>query len=477
MTNEEKDDIELTPTEREWDEEADDLRVKSVGWKELWLKEDWWAIWVGLGIVAVAVLFFLNGDSIKWIAIKPAKWDNLGQAASHFASHIPQYFSMFIMWLAIFVIAVKAMGYKLSEYIPSFVFVFIFSLVIFIIGAWSQAHHYNLEPPLVALLLGMLISNLIGLPRWMDTGFRVEFYIKIGIVLLGATLPFTLIIWAGPVAIVQASIVSITTFLVIYFTAKKLGLDRRLGATLGAGGAVCGVSGAIAIAGAVGAKKEHAPIAITMVILWAIVMIFFLPLVSRALGLHAGVAGAWVGTSEFADAAGFAAAQAYGNLAENLSNVPGKQDDAVWAFTLMKVVGRDIWIGIWAFVLALVSTMKWERKAGEKPNPAEIWWRFPKFVIGFIIASIIITLISQGYSFDDYNKVVKPELVGPVKTLRTWAFIFCFFSIGLTTRFRELAAAGTKPFMAFTTGVVVNVILGFVLSALIFASYWSNLSH
>ena len=477
MTNEEKEEIELTPTEREWDEEADDLRLKSVGWKELWLKEDWWAIWVGLGIVIVAVAFFLNGGSIKWIAIKPAKWDTLGQAVSHFGAHIPQYLAMFVMWLAIFVVAVKAMGYKLSEYIPSFLFVFVFSVIIFVIGAWSQAHHYNLEPPLVALLLGMLISNLIGLPRWMDTGFRVEFYIKIGIVLLGATLPFTLIVWAGPVAIVQASIVSITTFLVIYFTAKKLGLDRRLGATLGAGGAVCGVSGAIAIAGAVGAKKEHAPIAITMVILWAIVMIFFLPLVSRALGLHAGIAGAWVGTSEFADAAGFAAAQAYGNLAENLPKIPGTQDDAVWAFTLMKVVGRDIWIGIWAFVLALVSTMQWERKAGQKPNPAEIWWRFPKFVIGFVIASVIITLISQGYSFADYNRLVKPELVGPVKTLRTWAFIFCFFSIGLTTRFRELASAGTKPFMAFTTGVVVNVILGFILSAVVFAGYWSNLSH
>ena len=150
----------------------------------------------------------------------------------------------------------------------------------------------------------MIISNVIGLPRWLDAGFRVEFYIKLGIVLLGATLPFTLIIWAGPVAILQASIVSIVTFLVIFFTARKLGLDQRLAAVLGAGGAVCGVSASIAVAGAVRAKKEHPPIAISLVVFWAIILIFVLPLVSRTLHLPTGVGGAWIGTSEFADAAG-----------------------------------------------------------------------------------------------------------------------------------------------------------------------------
>jgi uncharacterized integral membrane protein (TIGR00698 family) len=452
-------------------------QVRSMGWKELWLKEDWWAIWLGLGIVIVAYLFFANGSSIKWIAITPGKWSTVDQASAHFGEHIKQYFAQFILWCIIFGISIKALGYKLSEFYPSFVFIYVVSIIIFIIGAWDQAHHYNLEPPLVALLLGMIISNFIGLPKWMDTGFRVEYYIKTGIVLLGATLPFTLIVWAGPVAIVQASIVSITTFMVIFFVAKKMGLDRRLAATLGAGGAVCGVSGAIAIAGAVGAKKEHAPIAIALVIVWAIVMIFFLPLVSRAMGLHTGVAGAWIGTSEFADAAGFAAAQAYGNLAGTVPGIAGKPDDAVWGFTLMKVVGRDVWIGIWAFVMALIATTRWERTSGSKPNAAEIWWRFPKFVIGFLVASVFVTIVASSYSFADYNHIVKPEMVGPIKALRTWAFIFCFLSIGLTTRFRELASVGAKPFWAFTSGVVVNVILGFILSTMVFASYWQNLVH
>ena len=182
----------------------------------------------------------------------------------------------------------------------------------------------------------------------------------------------------------------------IYWVAVKLGLDKRLAATLGAGGAVCGVSAAIAIAGAVGAKKEDAPIAITTVIIWAIAMIFVLPFVAEYLHLPAGVGGAWIGTSEFADAAGFAAAQTYGNLAGH-GAVAGTGDQAIFAYTLIKVVGRDVWIGIWAFVLAIIATTQWDRaETGRKPEAAEIWWRFPKFVIGFLLASLLITAVTTG---------------------------------------------------------------------------------
>lgn len=446
-------------------------------WRELWLKEDWWAIWLGLGIVVVAYGFFINGASIHWIAVTPAKWSTWSQLGAHFAANYDRYIVQFLVWLGIFTLALTALGHRARDFIPSFAILYALSVAIFAIGQWDKANTYNLEPPLVALIVGLALSNIVGLPRWLDAGFRVEFYIKTGIVLLGATLPFTLILWAGPTAILQASIVSIVTFLVIYWVAVKLGLDKRLAATLGAGGAVCGVSAAIAIAGAVGAKKEDAPIAITVVIIWAIAMIFVLPFVAEYLHLPAGVGGAWIGTSEFADAAGFAAAQTYGNLAGH-GAVAGTGDQAVFAYTLIKVVGRDVWIGIWAFVLAIVATTQWDRgETGNTPRAAEIWWRFPKFVIGFLLASLLITAVTSGYSLADYNKLAVPALVGPIKDLRTWAFIFCFLSIGLTTRFGGLAGAGKKPFIAFSAGAIVNVILGFVLSAIVFASHWENLVH
>jgi uncharacterized integral membrane protein (TIGR00698 family) len=445
------------------------------GLQKFWSKEDWWAVWLGLGVIILAYVFYLSGSSISWIAVAPAKWSTFAELGTQLSKNGIRYLALLAVLLVLFTIVISFIGQKPRAFIPSFIFVFILSTIIYIAGNWDQASKYNLEPPLVALLLGLIISNVIGLPRWLDAGFRVEFYIKLGIVLLGATLPFTLIIWAGPVAILQASIVSIVTFLAIFFTARKLGLDQRLAAVLGAGGAVCGVSASIAIAGAVRAKKEDPPIAISLVVFWAIIFIFALPLISRALHLPTGVGGAWIGTSEFADAAGLAAAQSYGGLANKGLGIAGTPEQALASYTLIKVIGRDIWIGIWAFVLAFISVTVWERnETKSKVQIGQIWWRFPKFVIGFLVASILTTLIVHGNTLADYNKVVKPALIAPITSLRTWAFTFSFLSIGLTTRFRELANAGAKPFIAFTVGVIINVILGYILSVVVFGHYWAN---
>lgn len=440
------------------------------------LTEDWWAVWLGLGIIALAYIFYLSGSSISWVAVAPAKWSNFSQLAAQFSANGVRYLALLGVSLVLFTGVISFLGQKPKAFIASYIFIFVLGAIIYTLGSWDQASKYNLEPPLVALLIGLIISNTGVLPRWLDAGFRVEFYIKLGIVLLGATLPFTLIIWAGPVAILQASIVSVVTFLAIFFTARKLGLDHRLAAVLGAGGAVCGVSASIAISGAVRAKKEHPPIAISLVVFWAIIFIFALPLVSRTLNLPTGVGGAWIGTSEFADAAGLAAAQSYGNLAGKGLGITGTPDQALASYTLIKVIGRDIWIGIWAFVLALISVTVWERSETNSKVPiGQIWWRFPKFVIGFLVASILTTLIVHGNTLADYNKIVKPALITPITSLRTWAFTLSFLSIGLTTRFRELAKAGSKPFVAFTVGVVINVILGYILSVVVFGHYWSSI--
>jgi uncharacterized membrane protein YadS len=449
-------------------------KPERLGWKELYLKEDWWAVWLGFALMVLSILLFQAGSSniLKALAINPGglKWTSFGQLAGHFAQNAHLYLYQFVFWLVLFGATAAIMGAKLKEFVPAFIFLYVGSIIMFAIAGWANAAQFNLEAPLVALILGLIIANVFRLPAWMDSAFRVEYFIKTGIVLLGATFPIALVLTAGPVAIVQATIISLVTCLVIYFIGTRVfGLDKRLAAVMGVGGAVCGVSASMAIAASVNAKKDHLYTSVTLVVVWALVMILVLPFLSRAMGLSAGVAGAWIGTSEFADAAGFAAATTYGKMV-------GAEDAAIKSFTLMKVIGRDLWIGIWSVVFAAIATFVWEKgQTGRAPDAREVWWRFPKFVIGFFAASLLMSAFTSGFSTADFNSTVRPNVLAPLVSLRTWTFIFCFLSIGLTTRFRDLHVVGWNAFWSFTIGVAVNVILGYFLSVIVFGSYWAGI--
>jgi uncharacterized integral membrane protein (TIGR00698 family) len=433
------------------------------GWGDLLKKEDYWAVWLGLGLTLAAILLWTSGNTfMKWIAISIPGFSDFSKPMDYIGSHIGGLIGLYVTFAVIFGFALKILGHKVKDFIIGFTIIFLLTLAVSVWGSWKVMKDLNLEAPLLALAVGLVIGNVVKMPAWMNSALRTEFFVKTGIVLMGATLPFTLIVQAGPAAFLQATIIAVATFVTIYFAGVKIfGLDRRFAATLAAGGSICGVSASIAIGGSVKAEKQHVSVAISLVVLWAMAMIFILPMAIKAFGIPSGPAGAWIGTSEFADAAGMAAAAAI-------------DEQAIKTFTLMKVVGRDMFVGVWCFIMALISVTKWEkREDGTKPNAGEIWQRFPKFVLGFFVASIIITALVT--SVDAASaKSVDSNVIGPIKTLRGWAFNLTFICIGLTTRFKELTSVGWKPFGAFTTGVLVNVPLGYLLSIVVMGDYWSK---
>jgi len=522
--------------------------MKASQLEKLWNTEDWWSVWLGLGIVIVALLTFWSGSTIKSWAVTPAKWTAVGSALADLAKNAGGYVTIFVLLGVVFAVSMAIMGTRPGRFLLGFTTLFVGSLLIFIASGWKVMEDLNIEAPLLALLVGLVISNLLRIPEWIKSALRTEYYIKTGIVLLGATLPLTLIFSAGPVAFLQATLVSVFTWLTIFLAATKIfKLEPQFGATLGAAGAVCGVSASIAVGGAVRAKKDHISISIAVVTVWAIVMILTLTVVLKQLvpnTIAPGVAGAWVGTSEFADAAGFAVVA---ELATRFGDAP------INAFTLMKVIGRDIWIGIWCLILAVVSVVFWEKDDVTKRRVGVgiIWDRFPKFVIGFLAASVVMSLVAsrvpaghvgvakvkgslQGVKYDAdfstysvpvaledrvsidllkgtltsngplsrddlhalqesavtpdqrfaltqlvtasdwFESVLQPNVISPIKKLRSWAFVLCFLCIGLSTRFADLMTFGMKPFWAFTIGVLVNVPLGFFLSTVVFVEFWSK---
>ena len=532
----------------------------------LFKTEDMWAIWLGLGVILLAMVFFWAGNSIAPYAVTPGAWSGGEDLGADLQKHAVGYLLVYLGFGAVFAVSMKIMGRNVAQFLAGYTLLFAGSLATLMLAGWSRLNGLlHLDAPLLALIIGLLISNIKAMPEWFKTSLRTEYYIKTGIVLLGATLPLTLIAEAGPIAFLQATIVSITTWLTIYLAATRLfKLDPRFGAVLGTGGAVCGVSGSIAVGGAVKAEKDHIAIAIAVVSIWAIVMIFALVIATRWMIPTAGApasawyhvtpgqAGAWVGTSEFADAAGFA-------VVAELATKHG--DSPIHAFTLMKVIGRDIWIGIWAFVLSIISVLYWEKREARPDGPrgsiraSVIWERFPRFVLGFLAASAFVSFIAasaprdhvgvapvqgshkgkdgkhpyaadftsyrvpaslaskfrydaakQSVLFTDkmsrdelaqlsagadaeqklalaqlrfqsnwFESELKAKAIGPIKKLRSWAFVLCFLCIGLSTRFKDLASFGLKPFWAFSIGVAVNVPLGFLLTTKIFARYWQAL--
>ncbi|MCO1603381.1 YeiH family protein [Desulfosporosinus nitroreducens] len=433
----------------------------SGGWSDLWRQEDYWAVWLGLTIIVLAIVFWSNGiNFMNWIVLKIPSYSNYNTAISYVSSHKITLLTLYLFFLILFSIAVKALTGEVKRFLVGFTFLFLLSALVSVWGSWDVMKRYNIETPLLALVVGLIISNLFKIPNWLSTALQTQFYIKLGIVLMGASLPFTLIVKAGTTAFAQATIIALATFLTIYWTGTRVfSLDKRFAATLAAGGSICGVSASIAIGGAVKAEKQHVSIAISLVILWSIIMIFILPLAIKALHIPPGPAGAWIGTAEFADAPGMAAAAAI-------------NEQAIKTFTLMKVVGRDMFIGIWCFIMAFTSVTRWEKRyVGTKPDALDVWIRFPKFVIGFFVASIIITFLAASPHVVT-SKALDNRIINPIIELRNWAFIFTFLSIGLTSRLKDLASVGWKPFAAFTAGVLVNIPLGYLLAVVIMGNYW-----
>ncbi|RLP90056.1 YeiH family protein [Micromonospora sp. CV4] len=312
-----------------------------------------------------------------------------------------------------------------------------------------------IEYPVYAILLGLLGNVAVTLFGWRDriaAAFRTEFFIKTGLVLLGASINLAVIASAAGPAIAQAILLISGVFLFTWWLAGRFGLDDKLRALLASAVSICGVSAAIAAAGAVRARREQLAYTASLVIVFALPSIFILPWLADVFGLSDAVAGAWIGGNIDTTAAVTAAGALAG-------------EEALQIASIVKVTQNAL-MGVVAVALTAYFTLRVERQPGAaRPGLGELWRRFPKFVLGFVAASVIATWYLDAAGADG------KATIAIVNDLRVWFLILAFVSIGLEVRVASLREAGWRPVAVFASATVFNLALALALASLLFRNF------
>lgn len=339
-----------------------------------------------------------------------------------------------------------------------FIVGFIVVVILAFLARWAKLAVYGtelpfgipgkvLEYPLWAALIGLIANGILKATGTYDTiksGFRTELFLKIGLVLLGTTISFKIIVTAAAGAIVQGIVMVTAVYFFSWWLGGKFGLSDTLRAVMSTAVSICGVSAAIAAAGSVLAKKEEITYITALVIVTALPLMVIAPLIAGALNMPEPVAGAWFGGNVDTTAAVVGAGTIYGEQAQQIASVVKQTQNAL--------------IGFVAFGLAFYFSTVVEGKK-ERPSASVIWKRFPKFVLGFIAASLLLTFgILDGSS--DAAKVIK--------AMKDWAFCLAFVCMGLELSVGEFRKMGWSPVIVYLIVTLFNTVLALAVSWIIF---------
>src|SRR5512143_2420988 len=388
------------------------------------ISEDWLAVWIGLFIFVVSLGAFVGTDVLNW-GVTTAVWTNISKALKPIsATWLGGFGSLILTYVVLLVImTVGAMALKanIKNFIIGFTVVFWISYICWILGSWANIA-VTTKPDLqkfgitwslkltqeagfiVALAVGLFFGNFVpSFANAIRAAVRPELYIKTAIVILGGSLGLmaaeklglaTAVMFRGLCAIVEAYLIY---WALVYFIARKyFKFSREWAAPLASGISICGVSAAIATGGAIKARPVVPIMVSSLVVIFAVVELVILPFFAESFLAHEPmVAGAWMGLAVKTDGAAVAAGAVTEGLILGKSAAEGIMYQPEWIKNAAAVVKVfiDIFIGVWAFVLAIIWCSFIECKPGEKVRPGQIWDRFPKFVIGYIVTFIIILLV------------------------------------------------------------------------------------
>ncbi len=402
-------------------------------------REDWVAVIIGLGLLTLAILCIVFGsppsvEKLKhpWSSVigHPGAWN--ADPLESFRGKWWPLAGSFALCLLCFSLATAMLGRSVRAFIIAFPIVFLLATFAYWMEQQATIKHLNLASPLWAILIGLLISNTVGVANWLRPGVATELYIKTGLVVLGGDVLFHKLVALGIpgffVAWVVTPIVLITTY---WFGQRVLRMESKtLNMVICADMSVCGVSAAIAAAASCRAKKEELSLAISMSLVFTVGMMIVMPLIVNWLGLDPYVAGAWIGGTVDSTGAVAAAGKAIGEEAATT---------AVTIKMIQNILIGFVSLGIATYWVVFVdrdrSNEKFAEKPTVKPGIIEIWHRFPRFIIGFLIASVSFTLVSN--YIDGGEAIIEATQRGATVGLRIGSFVWRSLASDWTLAFRN----------------------------------------
>jgi len=423
---------------------ADSIQVSTS--KRISLHEDWTVVVLGFLIIILSIAgFVIPVPTFSWknseeLFIKVLSGENLEKAALQFS---------FVFAIAL--LAVYLINKSVKNALKTFPLLFALTFIALVLSGNSEVKALNLESVIFSLSLGLIVSNVFKLPTWMRESLSAELFVKIGLVLLGTGVIFSDILKAGGLGLIQALVVVLSVWYFAFWVCKKLKIDEELTMMISSAVSICGVSAAIATAGAIKGDTKKLSYVISLVLITAIPMMIFMPYIAKYFHFPEAVTGAWLGGSIDTTGAVVASGTLVGETALKIS-------------TIVKF-SQNVLLGLAAFAISIYWTYS-TRPNGDKGNVAKptlglIWERFPKFVLGFVAASLLFSFVVN----TETVSVVKDSL----KNVQTLWFVLAFTSIGLETKFSDLFNENSKkPLYGFLIAQAFNIVVTLVIAYFLF---------
>lgn len=370
--------------------------------------------------------------------------------------------ALFLIAIVVLYIGNRLLSRPLKGLFWSFVVVFVLSLLAQLIAKIPSVKYYGFEAVFFSVIFGLIVRNCIRIPEWLKPAIQGEFFIKIGVVCLGATILFRDFVTSGVAGILQACIVVSGVWMFAFWLSRRAAVEERAAMTLASGVTICGVSACIATGGVTKVQERYLSYIISVVLIVAVPMIYLMPLLAKWIvplltedvAVQSEIMGAWIGGT-IDTTSGVAAA----------SEMVG--DEANKTAMIVKAT-QNVLIGVVAFCIATYLASKGGNGRLHRPSVRLVWEKFPKFVVGFIVASLVFSLLQSNHIFPDWEAKKLAE-TSMAKTFSTFFFSLAFVCIGMDTRLKDIVSRENRNILyAFLGAQCFNIVVTLLVAWLMF---------